>query len=144
MSRSLRFGLFAAVALTCTLVLRAADRVSSGDAELQFQLGSLLFDETRYWEALQAFDKATQTDDPALALRARKGRVRTALRVAEVGLARKEAEFLRQTASSAVVRPITYTLSAGVGEVGLRGLQLGRLDTLEIGTLKLSNVPTLI
>lgn len=50
----------------------------------------------------------------------------------------------RQTASSAGVRPITYTLSAGVGEVGLRGLQLGRLDTFEIGTLKLSNVPTLI
>lgn len=50
----------------------------------------------------------------------------------------------RQTASSAVVRPITYTLSAGVGEVGLRGLQLGRLDTFEIGTLKLNNVPTLI
>lgn len=50
----------------------------------------------------------------------------------------------RQTASSAVVRPITYTLSAGVGEVGLRGLQLGRLDTLELGTLKLSNVPVLI
>ena len=50
----------------------------------------------------------------------------------------------RQTASSGAVRPITYTLSTGVGEVGLRGLQLGRLDTLEIGTLKLSNVPTLI
>ena len=50
----------------------------------------------------------------------------------------------RQTASSGAVRPITYTLSAGVGEVGLRGLQLGRLDTLELGTLKLSNVPTLI
>lgn len=50
----------------------------------------------------------------------------------------------RQAASSASVRPITYTLSAGVGEMGLRGLQLGRLDTLEIGTLKLSNVPTLI
>lgn len=50
----------------------------------------------------------------------------------------------RRTASSASVRPITYTLSAGVGEVGLRGLQLGRLDTLEIGTLKLSNVPVLI
>jgi hypothetical protein len=42
------------------------------------------------------------------------------------------------------VRPITYTLSAGVGEVGLRGLQLARLDTLEIGTLQLANVPTLI
>lgn len=50
----------------------------------------------------------------------------------------------RQTASSASVRPITYTLSAGVGEVGLRGLQLGRIDTLEFGTLKLENVPTLI
>jgi tetratricopeptide (TPR) repeat protein/predicted aspartyl protease len=50
----------------------------------------------------------------------------------------------RQTASYAGVRPITYTLSAGVGEVGLRGLQLGRLDSLEIGTLKLSNVPVMI
>jgi predicted aspartyl protease len=50
----------------------------------------------------------------------------------------------RQTASSANVRPITYTLSAGVGEVGLRGLQLGRIDEFEIGTLKLQNVPTLI
>jgi Flp pilus assembly protein TadD/predicted aspartyl protease len=50
----------------------------------------------------------------------------------------------RQTASSGNVRPITYTLSAGVGEVGLRGLQLGRIDELEIGTLKLQNVPTLI
>lgn len=50
----------------------------------------------------------------------------------------------RQTAASANVRPITYTLSAGVGEVGLRGLQLGRIDDLEFGTLKLQNVPTLI
>lgn len=50
----------------------------------------------------------------------------------------------RQTASSAAVRPITYTLSAGVGEVGLRGLQLGRIDTFEVGTLKLANVPALI
>ena len=50
----------------------------------------------------------------------------------------------RQTASYAGVRPITYTLSAGVGEVGLRGLQLGRLDSMEIGTLKLSNVPVMI
>ena len=50
----------------------------------------------------------------------------------------------RQTASSANVRPITYTLSAGVGEVGLRGLQLGRIDELEFGTLKVQNVPTLI
>lgn len=50
----------------------------------------------------------------------------------------------RRTAAAEGVRPITYTLSAGVGEVGLRGLQLGRLDSFEIGTLKLSNVPVMI
>lgn len=50
----------------------------------------------------------------------------------------------RQTASSRSVRPITYTLSAGVGEIGLRGLQLARLDSFEIGTLKIDNVPVLI
>ena len=50
----------------------------------------------------------------------------------------------RSTASNANVRPIVYTLSAGVGEVGLRGLQLGRLDSFEIGTLRLDNVPVLI
>src|SRR6202008_1881530 len=38
----------------------------------------------------------------------------------------------------------TYTLSAGVGRVGLRGLQLARMDSLELGSLKLRNVPCLI
>ena len=38
--------------------------VRCGDADLQFQLANLLFDETRYQEALQAFDRATQTNDP--------------------------------------------------------------------------------
>ena len=50
----------------------------------------------------------------------------------------------RQTASRLGISPITYTLSAGVGEVGLRGLQLARIDSFEIGTLKLRNVPCLI
>jgi tetratricopeptide (TPR) repeat protein/predicted aspartyl protease len=50
----------------------------------------------------------------------------------------------RQTASSAGVRPVTYTLSAGVGEVGLRGLQLGRMESFEVGTFKIENVPVLI
>ncbi len=40
--------------------------------------------------------------------------------------------------------PITYTLSAGVGDVGLRGLQLARINTLELGPLKLRNVPCMI
>jgi hypothetical protein len=40
--------------------------------------------------------------------------------------------------------PVTYTLSAGVGDTGLRGLQLARIDSLELGDLKLRNVPCLI
>jgi predicted aspartyl protease len=50
----------------------------------------------------------------------------------------------RRTAASAGVAPIIYTLSAGVGDIGLRGLQVGRIDTLQIGTLKVSNIPCLI
>jgi hypothetical protein len=50
----------------------------------------------------------------------------------------------REVARASNVRPIVYTLSAGVGEVGLRGLQLGWIDSIEIGSLKMDNVPTLI
>ena len=42
------------------------------------------------------------------------------------------------------VQPVVYTLSAGVGEVGFRGLQLARIDTLQIGSLVIENVPSLI
>jgi predicted aspartyl protease/Flp pilus assembly protein TadD len=48
------------------------------------------------------------------------------------------------TAQRLGVAPITYTLSAGVGDVGLRGLQLARINTLELGPLKLRNVPCMI
>jgi Flp pilus assembly protein TadD/predicted aspartyl protease len=48
------------------------------------------------------------------------------------------------TAQRLGVTPITYTLSAGVGDVGLRGLQLARINTLELGPLKLRNVPCMI
>jgi tetratricopeptide (TPR) repeat protein len=36
------------------------------------------------------------------------------------------------------------TLSAGVGLVGMRGVQLSRLDSIELGTLKIRNVTCLI
>ena len=42
------------------------------------------------------------------------------------------------------VQPITSVQSAGVGEVGLRGLEVGRIDALEIGGLRIKNVPCLI
>jgi len=50
----------------------------------------------------------------------------------------------RPTVQRLGITPITYTLSAGVGDIGLRGLQLARIDSLEIGSLKLRNVPCLV
>src|ERR1043166_10347748 len=97
---SLRFVLCATAIAAATLVLRADDRIAVGDAQLQFQLGNLLSEETRFREALDAFDKAIQTDDKDLQVRARAGKVKTALRIAEFDLAQKEGELLRASAPS--------------------------------------------
>jgi predicted aspartyl protease/thioredoxin-like negative regulator of GroEL len=56
----------------------------------------------------------------------------------------EETVISRDTAQRANISPITYTLSAGVGEVGLRGLQLSRIDRLDIGDLEVRNLPVLI
>jgi hypothetical protein len=97
MRLTLRYLLLAtALVLGTTLAIRADVSV---DAELQYQLGTLLFEETRYREALDAFDRAARTDDGALAVRARKGKIRSALRIAEFALARTEAEALRGQAA---------------------------------------------
>jgi Flp pilus assembly protein TadD len=93
MRKSLRFVSVAATLFVATSLALRAD--VTADADLQFQLGSLLFEEARYREALDAFDRALRGDDPALATRARKGKVRAALRIAEFGIARTEAETLR-------------------------------------------------
>ena len=42
------------------------------------------------------------------------------------------------------VDPITTTLSAGVGAVGLRGLQAGRIDSLVIGSFEVTSLPAII
>jgi hypothetical protein len=47
-------------------------------------------------------------------------------------------------ARRAGVRPVTYMQSAGVGEVGMRGLQVSSLDSFQIGNLTVKNVPVLI
>ena len=89
-----RAGVVFSIAALCTFALSADERASSGDADLNFQLANQLFEENRLHEALRAYDRATQTDDLGLALQARKGKIRTALKVAEFGLARQEAEKL--------------------------------------------------
>jgi len=50
----------------------------------------------------------------------------------------------RRTAGRLGIEPIVATVSAGVGQIGIRALQLGRIDSLQIGTLRVDNVPTLI
>jgi predicted aspartyl protease/Tfp pilus assembly protein PilF len=84
----------AALAAALTLGLDAATP-SPQETELQLQLATQLFAEARHAEAFEAFDKALATDDAALALRARKGKVRAALRIGEFSVARREGETLR-------------------------------------------------
>ena len=50
----------------------------------------------------------------------------------------------KETAQSVGVRPITNTISAGVGDVGFRELELARVNSLEIGPLEVRNVPAVI
>src|SRR5919201_1664961 len=93
-----RFVLCAAALVAGTLVIHADDKIPASNAELQFQLGNLLTEETRFREALDAYDRALQTDDHDLQVRARAGKVKTALRIAEFDLAQKEGELLRASA----------------------------------------------
>ena len=82
-----------ALLLGGSLAVRGA---ADTDADLQLQLATLLFDETRYQEALQAFDQAAQSTNAQLAIRARKGTVRTSLKVAEFGRARSDRALWRR------------------------------------------------
>ena len=50
----------------------------------------------------------------------------------------------QETAEMVRVRAITKTISAGVGEIGLRGLDLGRADSLQVGSFRISNLPAII
>lgn len=50
----------------------------------------------------------------------------------------------RATSERQGVAPVAYTISAGVGDIGLRELQLGRIDKLEFGALRVKNVPCMI
>ena len=89
------------IACSATLLIGGslAVRAQVGvDAELQYQLATLLYDETRYPEALRSFEQAAESTDKSMAVRARKGVVRSALKIAEFKHARAEAERLRSDA----------------------------------------------
>jgi len=61
-----------AAALIGGVCLRAA---TDADGELQYQLGTVLLDDSRYREAMDAFDRAAQSTDAPLVMRARKGKL---------------------------------------------------------------------
>jgi predicted aspartyl protease len=50
----------------------------------------------------------------------------------------------KPTADRLGIRPDVFTVSAGVGAIGMRGLLVGRIDRLQIGSLDIKQVPTLI
>jgi Flp pilus assembly protein TadD len=69
-------------------------RAQTVDPDEAYARAAAFFDRAEYREALTAFDDVLRTADDALARRAREGKVRTALRVAEFDLALREAEVL--------------------------------------------------
>jgi Flp pilus assembly protein TadD/predicted aspartyl protease len=84
----------AAIAAVFTLGPRASGQTAQADPAAQFQLATEHFDAARYREAMDAYDAAIAGRDAELATRARKGKIRAALRIAEFELARLEAETL--------------------------------------------------
>lgn len=78
----------------CVLDRRAAGQAAPEDPAAQYQIATQMYESARYREALGAYDLAIRTDDAALIMRARKGKVRAALRIAEFDLAWREAKLL--------------------------------------------------
>ena len=89
-----RFALIAAAIVTA--LASGVHGRDVNDANLQFQLGTLLFEETRYREALEAFRKAVAADSKTISVQARIGVVKSALRLGEFIEAQKEATVLKQ------------------------------------------------
>jgi tetratricopeptide (TPR) repeat protein len=92
LARSLVFLVAAAAALP--IVIDAQSTPATARSEARIQLGQLLFDDERYWEAIQVFDQAKTGAGPEQVVRASSGLLKSLLQVAEFTKAREEAEFL--------------------------------------------------
>ena len=84
----------AAAAAVFTFGPRVLGQAAQNDPAAQIQLATEHFDAARYREAMDTYDLAIRASDAELALRARKGKIRAGLRIAEFELARAEAETL--------------------------------------------------
>ena len=101
-----------AAAVLAALVSGVQGRAPGDDAALQFQLGTLLFEETRYREALDAFRKAVDADSKSMAVQARMGVVKSALRLGEFIEAQKEAADPQAAGSAGAPRSSTVHADA--------------------------------
>src|SRR5690242_3408448 len=95
MPRAFRFATTLAIVVAACFVMHADTTPPSQASEIQLQLGNQFFSEGRYQDALDAYQRALKTAEPGAAARpARAGVIQSALRVAEFGIARTEAESL--------------------------------------------------
>ena len=83
-----------AILAAASLVIRADVNPPSQSAEVQLQLGDILFSEGKFPDSLDAYRNALKVSAPDGVRRPRMGVIASALRVAEFDLARDEAEKL--------------------------------------------------
>ena len=99
MQRGIRFGTVSAIIAAATLVIHADTPPSNQSAEIQLQLGRLFFDDGRYIDSLEAYQKALAVQDAARLREARSGVIQSALRIAQFEIARREADKLLKASS---------------------------------------------
>ena len=96
MQRAIRVAAASLVVVAASFVIRADTTPSSQASEIQLRLGDLLFEDGKYLDSLEAYRNALKTAPSDSVRRPRIGVIASALRVAEFGLARTEAEKLSQ------------------------------------------------
>src|SRR5256885_16341051 len=97
MHSAFRVVIASALVATATFVISADTTPASQASEIQLRIGDLLFSEGRYSDSLDAYRNSLKTAPPDATRRPRMGVIASALRVAEFGLARQEAEKLHQS-----------------------------------------------
>ena len=87
---------FLLLAAAVSVVAESASTPASARSELQLELGDLLLEDERYWEAIAAYELAKEGAGPAQLLRATVGLLRSTISVAEFNRAHQEAVFLAE------------------------------------------------
>ena len=97
MHSAIRVAVASAIVATATFIISADTTPASEASEVQLRIGDLLFAEGRFSDSLDAYRNALKTAPADATRRPRMGVIASALRVAEFGLARLEAEKLHQS-----------------------------------------------